>query len=649
MVDLGAGTGILTRVIWSARRHDGDPGRAGSPDAGTVGRGDPGITALPVSAEASRCPTAPSTPCVAGQAYHWFDLDKAHAEIARVIRSGRRVRRRSGTTATSRCHGWPSTPGSSTTRQRRARSPTAGSSGPDFGRRLRPGRTPVFRHSACRRRGRPGRPARVPVLLPDRRRRSGSGSYRRDPQPSPTTSGHTRRADVRAALPRLRAIWPLRARLIAFVDQPQADQGQPGSWWVTVAHSSSTIGARPPVATTALYRAQLVDDRADDAVDLAGEAVHDAGLQALDGVLADDPRRLDQLDLAQLGGPGGQRVDGDLDARGQYPAEELAAGRRPRRSSWRCRSRPRSPGRRTGCTRRACSRPGRRRPPWGCRWRAARRCGCPARRSPWAPSGSTRPSIVRSERSAAGTVEQAAMPVTSTSSAASRPRNSRPSSSAVSRASVLTRQRVHELLALERGEHGVGVADVDAEQHGVEPNLCGTQVERDVEDRRGVGQRRRPRGSRRRSRRTRAPRSRVSPPVASSSARSPTAATTSRSSAGGMLSQSRNVAPASTASTASATVVTSTCTGTSGNASPHPPVRGGDRAGGQLVVVLDHRDVVEAHPLVGAAAGADRVLLQDAQARRGLAGVEHGRLGAGERVRPGAGCGWPPRTSGTAG
>ena len=62
-------------------------------------------------------------------------------------------------------------------------------------------------------------------------------------------------------------------------------------------------------------------------------------------------------------------------------------------------------------------------------------------------------------------------------------------------------------------------------------------------------------------------------------------------------------------------------------------------AGRQLVVVLDHGDVVEAHALVGAAAGADRVLLQRPQARRGLAGVQHHRLRAGQRVGPGAGVG----------
>src|SRR5690349_4604931 len=48
--------------------------------------------------------------------------------------------------------------------------------------------------------------------------------------------------------------------------------------------------------------------------------------------------------------------------------------------------------------------------------------------------------MVRSERSAAGTVEQAATPLISTASPASRPRNISPSSSAVERASVLIRQ-----------------------------------------------------------------------------------------------------------------------------------------------------------------------------------------------------------------
>ena len=108
-------------------------------------------------------------------------------------------------------------------------------------------------------------------------------------------------------------------------------------------------------------------------------------------------------------------------------------------------------------------------------------------------------------------------------------------------------------------------------------------------------------------------------------------------------------APASTASTASADRGHLDLHRHVRERRPDPPVRRRDAARGQLVVVLDHRDVVEAHALVGAAAGPDRVLLQRPQARRGLAGVEHGRLGAGQRVGPGAGCAWPRRTSGRAG
>ena len=82
-----------------------------------------------------------------------------------------------------------------------------------------------------------------------------------------------------------------------------------------------------------------------------------------------------------------------------------------------------------------------------------------------------------------------------------------------------------------------------------------------------------------------------------------------------MLSQSRNVAPASTASTASADRGHLDLDRHVRERRADPPVRRGDAAGRQLVVVLDHGDVVEAHALVGAAAGPDRVLLQGPQAR----------------------------------
>ena len=64
-----------------------------------------------------------------------------------------------------------------------------------------------------------------------------------------------------------------------------------------------------------------------DPLDLPGEPVHDPGLQRLDRVLADHPRRPGQLDLQQLRGAPGQRVDGDLDPGRERPADELAAAR----------------------------------------------------------------------------------------------------------------------------------------------------------------------------------------------------------------------------------------------------------------------------------------------------------------------------------
>ena len=92
--------------------------------------------------------------------------------------------------------------------------------------------------------------------------------------------------------------------------------------------------------------------------------------------------------------------------------------------------------------------------------------------------------------------------------------------------------------------------------------------------------------------------------------------------------------PASTASSAWAVVSASTWISTSGNLARTASIAARHRPGGDHVVVLDHRDVVQAHALVRAAAAAHRVLLQGAQARRRLAGVEHLRARARELARP---------------
>ena len=60
-------------------------------------------------------------------------------------------------------------------------------------------------------------------------------------------------------------------------------------------------------------------------------------------------------------------------------------------------------------------------------------------------------------------------------------------------------------------------------------------------------------------------------------------------------------------------------------------------AGGDHVVVLDHRHVAQREPVVDAPAAPDGVLLQGTQARQGLAGVQHPGAGALERVDPASG------------
>ncbi|GIH18137.1 class I SAM-dependent methyltransferase [Rugosimonospora africana] len=87
VVDLGAGTGILTRVLL-ALGHRVLPVE---PDAGMRDRlATTTPDAVPVEGSAERIPLEDGAvdAVVAGQSYHWFDPEPAHAEIARVLRSG---------------------------------------------------------------------------------------------------------------------------------------------------------------------------------------------------------------------------------------------------------------------------------------------------------------------------------------------------------------------------------------------------------------------------------------------------------------------------------------------------------------------------------------------------------------------------------
>jgi SAM-dependent methyltransferase len=86
VVDLGAGTGILTRQLTALRHRcttvEPDPQMLSLCRRTTKAR------VLSGSAEDIPLPDASVDAVVAGECYHWFNPDQAHAEIARVLRPG---------------------------------------------------------------------------------------------------------------------------------------------------------------------------------------------------------------------------------------------------------------------------------------------------------------------------------------------------------------------------------------------------------------------------------------------------------------------------------------------------------------------------------------------------------------------------------
>jgi SAM-dependent methyltransferase len=87
VVDLGAGTGILSRLL----RDLGHDVLAVEPDDRMrhhFTQATPGAGAVPGTAEAMPLADRSVDAVVAGQAYHWFDPLGAPAEIARVLRVG---------------------------------------------------------------------------------------------------------------------------------------------------------------------------------------------------------------------------------------------------------------------------------------------------------------------------------------------------------------------------------------------------------------------------------------------------------------------------------------------------------------------------------------------------------------------------------
>jgi ubiquinone/menaquinone biosynthesis C-methylase UbiE len=90
VLELGAGTGKLTRVI-AQLGHDV---HATDPDPAMLQileREVSGVPTAEASAEEIPLGDASVDAVIAGQAFHWFDLDRALPEVARVLRPGGRV------------------------------------------------------------------------------------------------------------------------------------------------------------------------------------------------------------------------------------------------------------------------------------------------------------------------------------------------------------------------------------------------------------------------------------------------------------------------------------------------------------------------------------------------------------------------------
>jgi ubiquinone/menaquinone biosynthesis C-methylase UbiE len=90
VLELGAGTGKLTRVL-TGLGHDV---HATDPDPAMLRileRAVPGVRTAQASAEEVPLADASVDAVIAAQAFHWFDLDRALPEVARVLRPGGRL------------------------------------------------------------------------------------------------------------------------------------------------------------------------------------------------------------------------------------------------------------------------------------------------------------------------------------------------------------------------------------------------------------------------------------------------------------------------------------------------------------------------------------------------------------------------------
>ena len=112
VLDLGAGTGKLTRLLIEARPGHG--GRAVGGMREKLIRAVPGGAVLPGSAERLPIDGESVDAVLVAQAWHWVDPERAVPEVARVLQAGRRPgpalehpRARAPAGSTSSTRSWP--------------------------------------------------------------------------------------------------------------------------------------------------------------------------------------------------------------------------------------------------------------------------------------------------------------------------------------------------------------------------------------------------------------------------------------------------------------------------------------------------------------------------------------------------------------